>query len=86
MITIKITLEDFKDNYLPHISDEVQLRGFVSELIPMVENYKYLLYKAHYNMRHKNPEECPTWYDGCNCFIDHNDFDYDYYDKLIIRK
>lgn len=48
-------------------------------------NYKFLLYKAHYLFRHKNCRDCPTWYDGCNCFIPYEEFDNEYY-KLVIAK
>jgi hypothetical protein len=45
-------------------------------------DYKRLLYVAYFNFRHRNHEDCPTHYDGCNCFMNFDDFDNAYWSKI----
>jgi hypothetical protein len=47
------------------------------------KSYKYLLYRAYLKFRHLKAADCPTWYDGCNCFIPYDDFDNEYLKKVI---
>lgn len=45
-------------------------------------DYKRLLYEAYFKFRHRSVDDCPTFYDGCNCFINYDDFDNAYWSKV----
>ena len=46
------------------------------------KDYRRLLYEAYFKFRHVRTKDCPTWYDGCNCFMPFDMFDNEYASML----